>query len=32
VPVFILISKDDAKVRVQSPDFSATWFVIQAII
>ena len=32
VPVYILISKDDVKVRVQSPELPATWFVVDGLI
>ena len=30
-PVSILISKDDLKVRLQSPDFSSIWFIINEV-
>jgi PTHB1 C-terminus len=30
--VYILISKDDTKVRVQSPEFPFIWFVVQGLI
>lgn len=32
VPVSIIISKDDLKIRLQSPDFSSLWFILKALI
>jgi Bardet-Biedl syndrome 9 protein len=32
IPVSMLISKDDLKVRIQSPDFSSLWYVLTELV
>ena len=31
VPVSLILSKDDLKLRLQSPDFSSLWFLLKAL-
>jgi Bardet-Biedl syndrome 9 protein len=31
VPVSIIISKDDQKIRLQSPDFASLWFILKVM-
>lgn len=32
MPVSLLISKDDIKIRLQSPEFNAIWYIMQEMI
>jgi hypothetical protein len=32
IPVSLLISKDEVKVRIQSPDFSALWLITKEMV
>jgi hypothetical protein len=32
VPVFVLVSKDDLKVKIQSSDFPSLWFILKQMI